>query len=433
MNELSWLEINLSRLDANLSWWRKLVAAGPSIEGIPQRPHTRHPTRICAVVKANAYGLGAVTIGQRLSAAGADMLAVYTPAQAEELVYAGVTTPILVLQPTRELERTEAVHAAAQAGRLHLAINDPAQLSMIDGLGRALACRLPIHLHLDTGMSRAGLSAAELAAMLQALPRYVNTRLVGLWSHFAAAGEDVSFAYEQVERLERALADNRAALDALAPPPELIVHTAATAAACRDRRFQKDMVRVGIGLYGYGPELLAGQPGPLLPFDAPLQPVFRWIARIIHLQNYSRGTSVGYGCTHRLNRDSLLGVVPVGYADGYPLALSNKGAVRLINTTPGLAHALAPVLGKVSMDQIVIDLTDFPRTQTGQMVELVSDDPASRLALPALAGAAGTSPYEMLCRLSPRLPRKYVSIEVPHPEFPALARTPAPGLAAGVN
>ena len=400
MNELSWLEVNLSRLETNLNGWRAMLkgATDEQVEGCGPA--------ICAVVKANAYGMGAVSISRRLATAGVDMLAVYTSNQAEELIHAQIVTPILVLMPTRALEQTPVIGAAAQDQRLHLAINDPMQLSMVDAFGRSLKCRLPIHLHLDTGMSRAGLNRAEFDKMLRDLPRFTSVRLAGIWSHLASAAENVDSAYDQRDRLQDALDAN-----AMLIGPDVLVHIAASAAAARDRRFHYHMVRLGFGLYGHGMDLLSAGDGPQLTPPRPFVPVMRWVARITHLQRYPVGTTVGYGGTHRLERDSVLGVVPVGYADGYPLSLSNKAVVRLVGPT-GAPRAVARVLGAVNMDQIVVDLTDCLGVCTGDLVELISSDPASPCALPKLAAAAATSPYEILCRLSPRLARTYVSVEV---------------------
>lgn len=419
MNELSWLEIRLDRLDDNIAHWRRTVGR----------------SRICAVVKAGAYGLGAVPIARRLQLAGVDMLAVYTPAQAEELLDADIRRPILVLQPTRELEHTAATGDAVDHDRLHLAINDPTQLDLADRLGRSWARPVPVHIHLDTGMCRAGLNDRQFDLLLDDVPRYIGVRVAGVWSHMASADDDPAFANDQLARLDAALDRHRHAL-----PPGLIVHAANTFAACRGSRFHRGMVRIGLGLYGYGPELMTDAPGdpgigspvqpdlgrddPALPAPA-LRPVIRWAARIIHLQHYPAGATVGYNRTYRLTRDSLLGVVPVGYADGYPVALSNKGVVRLCGPLsnsrphPQRSAACAPILGKVSMDQIVIDLTDADADARhagqrppalGDAVELLSPDPDSPCSLPRLASLAQTSPYELLCRLSPRLPRHYLDI-----------------------
>ena len=137
-------------------------------------------------------------------------------------------------------------------------------------------------------------------------------------------------------------------------------------------------------------------------------PIVRWRSRIIHVQEDPKGTPVGYGSTHKLTRDSVLGIIPVGYADGYPRHLSNAGVVAMPEITVDGKLLHAKVVGRVNMDQIIIDLTDAPAS-VGTLVDVISDDPTSPCALHKLAELAGTNEYEMLCRLSPRVPRKYVN------------------------
>lgn len=409
MNELSWLEIDLARLEENLAWWRRRLSQAAMVGAEPAEVGALGP-RICAVVKANAYGLGAVAIAQRLVQAGVDMLAVYSTAQLEELIEAGVRRPVLVLMPTRELERTEAVRQAAVEGRIHLAVNDPEQLDLIDGLGRQLEVSLPVHLHLDTGMSRAGLSRAEFDRLLGELPMRRGVHLAGLFSHLATSQEDGAFDEEQLERFERAVQANRGRI-----PAGVLRHISATGGAyrgwaagrsdpARRRRYHQDMVRLGIGLYGYGLEQMTNLPEPV--DVGGLQPVVRWLGRIIHMQRYPAGSPVGYGCTYRLKRESILGVVPVGYADGYPLSLSGQATVRVLGGRGGWAA----VLGRVSMDQIVIDLTDVAGVRVGDTVELLSNERGQACSLERLAELAGSSIYQILCQLSPRLPRQYLSL-----------------------
>lgn len=425
MNSSSWLEINLSRLESNVAWWRQLLHSGRA-----------GGTKLCGIVKADAYGLGAIPVAQRLAGAGVDMLAVYSPAQAEDLLRHDVACPILILMPIEPLDTSDATRAAAALGRLHLSLNDPGAVASLQRYGQALDAVLPVHLHLDTGMSRGGLNPAEFARVLDQLPRCPNLRLAGVHSHFATADGDVSFADEQVERFERVVADHQAQLG-----PQVIEHIANTCGACRDRRYHKGMVRVGLGLHGHGPDLLRRRGGPMLPFpDPPLQPIFRWLARIVHVQRYPQGATVGYDCTRRLERDSVLGLVAAGYADGYPLTLSNKGIVRVLEVPGpmGSTEALAPVLGLVSMDQTVIDLTDIAAAhphalKVGSLVELVSNDPASACSLPAVADLAGSTPYELLCRLSPRLAHRYVSIEVTAAASAGLNAAPVPAAAQRVK
>ncbi|MCX5660025.1 MAG: alanine racemase [Planctomycetota bacterium] len=455
MPPTSWLEISLTRLDANVACFAAILAgegaeppttsqnaAQPATprragEKSASRDHVDLPSRspapqpsvaasrpiplLCGVVKADAYGLGAMTIAPRLVARGVNMLAVYSPAQAEQLVSLTLSCPLLVLMRMSEITRGDALYRHASTGRLHLTIHDREQLQGLDHAGRMLGFRLPVHLYVDTGMSRGGLNAEQAAVALAELPALRNLRLAGVYTHLSNAETDAEVCDEQVARLDRLLADAKATLP---PASEMIVHVANTCAALRERKWHRGMARVGLGLLGYGPEQIDDAP-TLIPEGRRILPIVRWLSRITHVQRYPAGTVVGYGRTHKLNRAGVLGVVPVGYGDGYPLGLSNRGRVGVLETDVPASHALptatpsgpatspraARVLGRVNMDQIVIDLTDIPSAKPGTLVEVMGDDPAAEWSLAKLAKAADSHPYELLCRLSPRVPRKFVTTD----------------------
>jgi alanine racemase len=401
----SWLEIDLGRLEANVKYLRAALDADAVTRPDPlMRPgKDRKAPLLCGVVKKNAYGLGIEQVSQRLVQAGVDILAVYAPDNADLIIRAAVNIPILLLMPLRTLRRTDPLYRAAETGRLHLTIHDMQQLDELNSVGQTYGLKLPVHLHLDTGMSRSGLDAEQFVAALGRLSALPHLRLRGVYSHLATACSDHEYAYRQLEYFEKMIADHADKL-----PDSVVLHLANTCGAYRDRRFHMDMVRIGLGLYGYGPESITD--GPIVAEAPILLPIVKWLSRLVHVQRYPAGASVGYGCTHTLKRDSVLGVIPVGYGDGYPLSLSNKGTVVIRDDATNHAYR-APVLGRVNMDQIVVDLTDCADALTpevGTMVEVISSDPASPCALPHLAELAHSSCYEMLCRLSSRLPRRYV-------------------------
>ena len=383
MSATSWLEIDLDRLDANVAAMRRVLGPGPGI---------------CAVVKADAYGLGAIPVARRLERSGIEMLAVYAPDQAAHLWAAGIRTPLLIFMPARGLALDGELAAPLRQGRLHLSVHHPDELADLDDRAAALGVPIPVHLHLDTGMSRAGLDTGQLAAICRRRSEWPGLRLAGLYTHFAAAEDDLPFTRQQMAAFAAAVRPWRSALG-----PDLLVHAANTFAAHRDRGFHLSMVRTGLGLYGYGPQLMSGE---LAVRGPTVQPIVRWVSRIVHVRRYPAGATVGYNRTHRLDRDSRLALVPAGYADGYPLGLGNRALVRV---RPADAPPVdAPVRGKVNMDQIVIDLTDAPAAAgVGTEIELISGDLDAPCALPRLAALAGSSCYEMLCRLSSRLPRRY--------------------------
>ena len=383
---LSRLEVDLAALHRNVEAVRALV--GPD-------------TVICGVVKKDAYGLGAVPVAHRMVKAGCGMVSVYAPDEAEQLIRGAVTAPILLLYPLRHLGRTDLLYRPASSAKLHLTVHDPEQLEALDAIGRTFGIRLPVHLYIDTGMSRSGLSPAEFSEALATQSDRKYLRTAGVMTHLATADNDPAFAAAQVERFDELLEQHRDAV-----PADATVHLANSYATLRAHRYHRAMVRPGLMLYGHGISDLA--PGGSVIDPAPqLTPVLRWISRLIHVQEYPAGSRVGYGATHTLQRPSTLGIVPVGYGDGYPLGLSNRSAVRVSQAERW--HD-APVLGRVNMDQLAVDLTDIDAdrdTLHGTEVEVYSNDPDAPNALPRLAELAGSHCYELLCRLSADLPRQY--------------------------
>lgn len=381
--EASWLEIDLQALAGNVAAFRGWLAGA----------------RLCAVVKADAYGVGADRLVRTLLQAGVDQLAVYSPRQALQVLALQPRCPVLVFMPAWDLATDADLRQAASTGRLHFTVHDRDGLGRLAELARAAAVALPVHVYVDTGMSRAGVSERELPRIVAEVAQSPSLRLAGLYTHFASADTDPGSLADQHQRF-------LAAVRALTLGPGVMLHAANTYAALRSRTYHHDMVRVGLGLHGYGGEVVAADAAP--EHAGPrLRPVLRWGSRLAHVATYPAGATVGYNETHRLTRDSRLALIPAGYADGYPLSLSGKGVVTLCDDL-GRAVAAAPVLGRVNMDQIVVDITDVPDAHVGQRVDLISADPTAPSALPKLAALAGSHCYEMLCRLSSRLPRRYV-------------------------
>ncbi len=382
------LHVNLQRLRANLAQFRRVVG---------------RRVRLCAVIKKDAYGLGATSVGPCLADAGCDMLAVYDEQEASQLLGAGLAereVELLVMGPVWDVAPGPVADAAG-AGRLHLSIHEPGQVHALAAAAARLDARLPVHVFLDTGMSRSGLEPGHLPSVVTRIRHERHLRLAGIYSHLATAEQPDDFAERQLKRFQAALAD-------AGRLRRITRHLANTCATLRSDAFHLDMVRVGLGLLGYGPDRLAGP--RCVDADFALKPTVRWTSRLIQLRWYPPGAAIGYGQTHRMDRPSLLGLVPVGYGDGYPVALGNRAtvAVRLDGRWRD-----APVRGRVNMDQITVDLTDAaahlptqePATLDalrGGAVELVSDDPAAPHALPRLAALADTHCYDLLCRMRGR-------------------------------
>ena len=408
MQESSWIEVDLARLERNAAALVRFVSdhADPARRG-------RTPV-LCGSLKKDGYGLGAGPMSHRLVKAGCGMIALYSAREAEKLAERGLSVPLLVLAPIDRIGRTDALYRPAVAERLHLMVHDAEQLAGINDTGQNLGIRMPVHLYFDTGMARGGLSVDQFHDLVHRGDDFKHVRFAGVCSHLATAGGDADFVQQQLDAFH-------AAVDAVADrlPDGCLRHLANSFGTLRDPATHLDMIRPGLSLLGYGRSLMTGP----MAEDAPeLEPVMRWMSRIVHVQRYPRRTPVGYGSTHKLKRESVLGVVPVGYADGYPLALSNKGSVRVRASieSSGPGHRISAesstdckVLGKVNMDQMVVDLTDVPCDEPGRLkgaqVEVYSRDAKAANALPNLAELAKTHVYELLCRLSPSLKRIYTS------------------------
>ena len=373
----SWLEVDLAAVEFNA---RALRAAAPG-------------ATLCGVVKKDAYGLGAVAVGRALERAGAGMLAVYEPREALEIAEAGVELSFLVFHGS--LAAGDPWEGLAEAGRLGFQVGDAELLDGLDAEGRRRGTRVPVHLHTDTGMSREGMPPEEVAAAVRSFPGRAGLRLAGVMTHLATADSDPRRAAEQVAALDALLA-------AVSLPPDAVVHVCNSYATLREPAWHRRMIRPGIALYGYAEPTLDTARTPASGWKAAtrLKPVARWVSRVARVLEAKAGATVGYGATERVPRDTRLGLVPVGYADGYPLALSSKGVLVVGGTA-------CRVVGRVSMDQVMVDLTAAPGAGPGSEAEVYGLDPAGPNALPRVAAAAETHAYELLTRIHPRVERRY--------------------------
>jgi len=390
--ELTWIEIDLGAIARNATAIRRTV--GPTVA-------------LCAVVKADAYGMGAVRIARSLAKADVSMVAVYALDQARELVQAGLSQPILVLSPVRALERDDRVYWAASRGLIHLTIHDAENLRAIMSIAEGLGINLPVHLDIDTGMGRGGASITEgpngASALAMRIIEHPRLRLAGVSTHWATGDTDGMHLRLQVERFERWISEMEPAL-----PKDCVIHGSHTPGVFRGTRLHYGMVRVGIGLFGYASETFgSGERFDLGRSANDLEPSIRWVTHAVHTKTVETGWSVGYGCTWRAARPTRLALLPVGYADGYPVALSNKGAVGIALGDGRLAFA--PVVGRVSMDQMVVDVTDVPEgvVNAGTEMELVGRHHGMPNGLAELARLAGTIPHQMLTAMSQRIARRY--------------------------
>ncbi len=406
------IEIDLTAVEHNVGVVRRVLEAPPppphppTTGGCCQSDRTGKHAGICAVVKADGYCLGAARVAKRLSMLGVEMMAVYTPNEARVLVEAAIQTPILMLLPVREIERSDALYRAAWGGRLHLSIHDKDNFSAVCDIADRLGIAVPVHLAVDTGMSRGGALPGEAGALLKGIRAHRRLRLAGVYTHLASADCSTAQTTEQHGVFREWLC----AHDELIPG-ETIVHEANTFGALRSHGCHGDMVRIGLGLYGYGWEEFAEGDFEFESAARELKPACRWVSQVVQVKRIPEGSRVGYGGTWSAGRETLIGVVPVGYASGYPMGLANKGHVGL-ELRDG-SRVYAPVVGRVSMDQICIDMTDVPagEVEVDMPVEVYGADPGAPNHIPALAERAGTITHELLCRLSARIPRVYVAVE----------------------
>jgi alanine racemase len=276
-------------------------------------------------------------------------------------------------------------------------------LAAVDDVARiALACerQAAIQVMVDTGMTRCGVGADDLPELLRRIESRPSLRLSALGTHFANAERpDDQLNAEQLERFRRATDDLAAAM-----PGRFLRHAANTAALFFAPASHLDMVRPGIGLYGIDP---TGRPSQ----DRPLRPVMKWTAPLVSVRRVPKGTGVGYGQTWTAPRETRIGLVPVGYADGYPRRFEGQAVVLIGGRT-------APVVGRISMDMITINLSDIA-AQVGDEVTLLDSDPLSPVSAYQLSKWAQTIPYEILCRIGPRMPRVALDADVPAQRLPA--------------
>jgi alanine racemase len=340
--------------------------------------------RVLGIVKADAYGHGAVPVARTLLAAGIDMLAVALVEEGVRLREAGLRAPILVMGtlPADEM-------AAALAHDLRVTVGDLATAAALQRQAAARRRRAVVHLKIDTGMSRLGFRAEEAAAAARTVASMKHLVLEGAYTHFACADEDGHEATgRQLARFRGALRAMRAA--GVRPP---LVHAANSSALITMPAAHFNMVRPGLSLYGIRP-----CPGAA---DVPLRPAMTLATLVAHLKHVRPGEGVSYGHRWTATRPSLLGLLPIGYADGYPRALWRRGKARV-------AGRLCPIRGVICMDATLVDLTAVPDACVGMPATLIEADPGSPLSAEAVARQCGTIPYEILTGIGSRVPRVYV-------------------------
>lgn len=416
MAATSRIDVDLTAVAANVRIVRQALSSRTARLSGGRVEHPRQP-QICAVLKADGYSLGAARIAKRLGLSGVELLAVYTPEQARGLIEANITSPILLLMPLYEMDRSDALYRAASRGQLHFTIHDDATFKALAAISDKMGLHLSVQLEIDTGMSRGGAAPAEASTVLRKIAAHPRMRLTGVFNHFASADTSDEFTAAQAAEFSRWLDDNKSLIG-----EDCWVHEANTYGTFRASAYHRTMVRVGLALLGFAQEDFRDPEAfELVEEAAQLHPAVRWISQLVQIKQIQTGTPVGYQSTWRAQRPSRIGLIPVGYADGYPRACGNTAMVG-ITLASGL-RAFVPVIGRVSMDQITVDLTDIPESEIalGASVEVIGSDRTAPNHLPVVAQRGGTIAHELLCRISPRLPRHYIAVEHPQAREPLSA------------
>ena len=342
--------------------------------------------KLCAVVKANAYGHGALAVAKEAVAAGAAYLAVATLSEAAELRRAGIGTPLLVLGLIDPLEAAEAVSLDATQTVANLAL---AKAISAEALAQEKTAKL--HLAIDTGMGRIGCTSEEAPALVRDIAALPNIELEGAFSHFAMADvRDKAHARGQLALFLRATE----AIEEAGVHLKLR-HIAESAAILQMPEAHLDMVRAGIIQYGMYPSEEVARD---VREKSPLRPAMALKARVLFVKDVPEGFAIGYGCTWHAKRKSRIATLPLGYADGYIRALSGKAHVEILGKT-------APVVGRICMDQCMIDVTDVEGVAEGTEVTLFG---LATLSADNVADWLGTINYEIPCLIAPRVPRVYI-------------------------
>lgn len=376
----TWAEVSVTALRQNFRTVQKHVGANVTV---------------CAVVKADAYGHGAVECSRALEAEGARWLGVTSLDEAIPLRESGIRANVLLMTGFWRGEESEIIRL-----RLTPTVWEPWHIETLEAAAAALGvAKHPVHLKVDTGMGRLGVSLDQLPAVLRALQSAKHLTLEGFSTHLASS--EIMDAPSVAEQ-ERNFDDARRMVREAGFEPTF-VHMANTGAVISRRETWNTMVRPGVALYGYYlPFQRAGREVSGGTLRLPVKPVLTWKTRILSLRDFAANQPLGYGATYVTKAPAHVAVLPVGYADGYNRQLSNRGRVIV-------REHYAPIVGRISMDLTLVDVTGIPGIAVGDEVILLGA--SEGLSVDALEHAelANSTPYEILCNISKRVPRRYVS------------------------
>jgi alanine racemase len=365
----TWVEVDLDNLLFNIASIRR---------------HIREGTRILLTVKADAYGHGAVQVARAVSD-GVDMFGVATIDEAIELKQSGIEARrVLILSPVLEKEIPRVIEEGfAVTASYH------AFASTLSRLAQESGGRVDIHIEVDTGMGRTGVSLEDAEEEIMRIALLPGVSIGGVYTHFPVSDTDAEFTRSQIMSFLALVTALRSR--GVSVP---MIHSANSSALDLMMESHMDMVRPGLLAYGY---LASGPAG-----SVPAKPVMSWKSRLVQIRRIPAGRGISYGKTFTTQRDTVMGVVPVGYGHGLPFRLSNRGEVLV-------SGRRVPIMGNVTMDMTMIDLTDLADIpKPGDEVVFFGTQDGNAISLHELAGWAETIPYEILCGISKRVPRTYL-------------------------
>lgn len=364
----TWVEVDLDRLEHNIQVLRA---------GMEER------VRLLLTVKADAYGHGAVQVARAAEAAdGVHLFGVATLDEATELKESGIRSPILILSPVLDLELPAVIDSGFSI--------TVSSFEMAAAASRYCngSRRVGVHVEIDTGMGRTGVAAEDARTEIARIARLDGVDLQGVYTHFPVSDTDPDFTRAQIAEFESIVAALRA--DGVTIP---MIHCANSAAAVGLEESHMDLVRPGLAVYGLHPS--GADAG------ADLLPVMSWKSRLVRVRDVPAGRTISYGRDYRTERESVIGVVPVGYGHGYPFALSGRGEMII-------GGVRVPIVGRVTMDMTMVDLSEVPqRPRPGDEVVLVGAANGAVITFHDVAGWAGSICYEIMCGISKRVPRTY--------------------------
>ncbi len=361
MSEITWIGVDLNAIEHNLNAIKRVVGSG---------------TKILAIVKADAYGHGAVKVSQTLEQNGVDMLGVAFPEEGIELRKNSINIPILILNPILTEQIEDVIKQSLRVTVHNLDIANEISLT-----AKKYQRNIMIHIEIDTGMGGAGVCPAEAIPFIKALSSIKNLEIEGVFTHFNSSEEkDKSFTYEQNRQFKAVI--KQLENENISIP---LIHAANSGAILDLPDSYFDMVRPGLILYGIFPSNYASR-------NIDLKQAMSVKTKIINLKQLGPGSVIGYGRTFEILQQTTVATIPVGYKDGFSRGFSNLGEALICGKR-------TPIIGRVCMDRCFIDVTDLPDVEIGNEVVLLGNQGNETISIESVAELIGTIPYEIVCNL----------------------------------